>query len=148
MRLEIRHVDLNAQRWVLPRSEAKGKKAPRAVYLTPLAAEIVKRLIAGRTDGFVFRNSNGKKWTVSAVNCAFTRIRDRFGIAAMDEQKIQIPESEIEAQIKKLRLVRMQAGKEVPKTKAEIRCEAKRKVRKRMAHQYAPKYSLFALRHL
>ena len=147
LRLEIRHVDLNAQRWVLPRSEAKGKKAPRAVYLTPVAAEIVKRLIAGRTDGFVFRNSNGKKWTVSAVNCAFTRIRDRFGIAAMDEQKIQIPESEIEAQIKKLRLVRMQAGKEVPKTKAEIRCEAKRKVRKRMAHQYAPKYSLYALRH-
>ena len=37
LRLEIRHVDLENRRWVFPRQEAKGKKAPRVIYLTDRA---------------------------------------------------------------------------------------------------------------
>jgi integrase len=61
LRLEIRHVDLKNQRWVIPRTEAKGKKAPRVVYMSEVATEIVRRLIADRTEGYVFRNSKGRK---------------------------------------------------------------------------------------
>jgi integrase len=147
LRLEIRHVDLKHQRWVIPRTEAKGKKAPRVVYLSEESVRITEHLIAGRADGFVFRNSQGKKWTVSAVNCAFKRIRDRLGIKEMDRLKIQIPESEIEAEEKKVKKTRCRAGVVLTKTKSEIRCEAKSKVRKRLAQSYAPKYSLYALRH-
>ena len=147
LRLEIRHVDLKHQRWVIPRTEAKGKKAPRVVYLSEEAVRITERLIAGRTDGFVFRNSQGKKWTVSAVDCGFKRIRDRLGKKEIELQKIQIPESEIEAESKKVKSTRSRKGIVVKKTKAEIRCEAKRKVRNRLAQSHAPKYSLYALRH-
>ncbi len=85
LRLEFRHVDLKNQRWVFPRNEAKGKKASRVVYLSEDAARITERLIANRSEGFVFRNSQGNKWTVFAVNCACTRIRDRIGIKEMSD---------------------------------------------------------------
>ena len=147
LRLEIRHVDLKHQRWVIPRTEAKGKKAPRVVYLSEEAVRITERLIAGRTDGFVFRNRQGKKWTVPAVDCGFKRIRDRLGKKEMELQKIQIPESDIDAESKKVKSTRSRKGIVVKKTKAEIRCEAKRKVRNRLAQNHAPKYSLYALRH-
>src|SRR5690606_13690672 len=33
LRVEARHVDLLHNRWVFPKSEAKGKKKPRVIYL-------------------------------------------------------------------------------------------------------------------
>jgi integrase len=66
LRIEIRHIDLKNQRWVLPRSEAKGKQAPRIVYLNDKVITIMQRLI-GKSNGRVaFLNSRGKPWTTSA----------------------------------------------------------------------------------
>ena len=38
LRVEARHVDLPRKRWVFPKSEAKGKRQPRIVYLTESAS--------------------------------------------------------------------------------------------------------------
>ncbi len=65
----------------------------------------------------------------------------------MKRQGIEIPESDIKAASKKVKSTRIQKGKKVTKNDAEIRCEAKRKVRNRLAQGFAPKYSLYALRH-
>ncbi len=147
LRLEIRHVDLKLQRWVIPRKEAKGKKAPRVVYMSEMATEIIRRLITDRTDGYVFRNSKGRKWTPSAVNCAFNRIRERIGTKEMKRQGIEVALNEIESELAKLKPTQKLLGKDVPKTNSELRCEAKRKAKKRLAKTFAPAYSLYALRH-
>ena len=59
LRLEARHVDLAGQRWVLTPSEAKGKKTPRVIYLTPAA---------------------GRRWTPYATNCRLRRARKTIGV--------------------------------------------------------------------
>ena len=58
LRIEIRHIDLPNQRWVLPRSEAKGKQAPRVVYLSDKAIEITRRLTGDRTAGVSVRGTH------------------------------------------------------------------------------------------
>jgi integrase len=40
LRVEVRHFDEKNQRWVFPRKESKGKRAPRVVYLTEKAGDI------------------------------------------------------------------------------------------------------------
>ena len=79
LRLEARHVDQANSRWVLPKSESKGKKAPRIVYLTEQAAEITERLANHYPSGKLFRTSTGKPWTTDAVGCQFTRLQIRMG---------------------------------------------------------------------
>jgi integrase len=68
LRVEARHVDLTSSRWVFPASESKGKRIPRVVYLTPIALEITKRLIEKHPTGPLFRNTDGKVWTMPARN--------------------------------------------------------------------------------
>lgn len=132
LRLEVRHVDLKHQRWVIPRKEAKGKKAPRVVYLPQAAIKFVERLIYGRTEGHVFLNTRGNRWTTCSVKCALHRIQIRIGKKKMKELGMRITEELIAAKIKQLSPTRMTRGKAVPKRKAELRYEAKRKVTKVM----------------
>jgi integrase len=80
LRVEARHVDLSGSRWVFPASEAKGKKIPRIVYLTPTALEITKRLMGEHPTGVLFRNTDGKPWTPYATNCRFQYVRRKTGI--------------------------------------------------------------------
>lgn len=80
LRVEARHVDLKAGRWVFPASESKGKRTPRVVYLTPKAVEITKRLMAKHPTGTLFRNTDGKPWTPRATNCRFQTVRRRTGV--------------------------------------------------------------------
>lgn len=147
LRIEIRHIDLKNQRWVMPRSEAKGKEAPRVVYLSDKAVEIMRRLIADRTNGYLFLNSRGKPWTTSAVNCAFQRIQHRLGMAEMKRHEIIVSADKIAEFIPTLSKTHRVGKKVVPKTDAELRHEAKRKLTYRLAQESAPKYSLYALRH-
>lgn len=79
LRVESRHVDLVNQRWVFPKSESKNKRTVRVVYMTDRAMEIVRRLVAENPTGKLFRNTNGKAWTTSAVECVFKRLKDRLG---------------------------------------------------------------------
>jgi integrase len=147
LRLEIRHLDLVNQRWVLPRSEAKGKEAPRVVYLSEKAVTITRRLIEGRSHGYVFRNSRGKPWKKNSVNCAFKRIQHRMGMSELKRRNITVCDDEIAAFMLTLSPTRREGKQTRIKTEAELRCEAKRKLTYRMAQEFAPKYSLYALRH-
>jgi integrase len=80
LRVEARHVDLENQRWVFPRSESKMKRISRVVYMTERSMEIIRRLVAAYPSGPLFRNKNGKGWTTEAVNCAFSYIQARMGV--------------------------------------------------------------------
>jgi len=80
LRVEARHVDLAASRWVFPASESKGKKIPRVVYLTPKALEITRRLMEKHPTGMLFRNTDDLPWTPYATNCRFRRAKKKIGV--------------------------------------------------------------------
>src|SRR5262249_25771003 len=79
MRVEARHVDFAGRRWVFGKKEAKGKKRIRIVYLSDLALEITRRLVAEHPTGKLFRNSDGVPWTRFAVNCIMKRLQKKTG---------------------------------------------------------------------
>ena len=59
--IEPRHVQLDQERVVIPKDEAKGKRYPRVIYLHSPALEIVTRLMAVRTDGKLFATPGGAR---------------------------------------------------------------------------------------
>jgi integrase len=63
----------------IPAAEAKGKKRVRVIFLSPAATEILRRLVAARPEGNLFRNVDGNPWTVDAVNCRFGRLKAKLG---------------------------------------------------------------------
>ena len=87
LRIEARHVDLANQRWVFPKCESKNEKISRVVYLTDKAVEIVRELVKEHPTGKLFRNTDGKPWTTSAVNCTFgrmkTKLKKRYSLYAL-----------------------------------------------------------------
>ncbi|MEN1682009.1 MAG: tyrosine-type recombinase/integrase [Planctomycetota bacterium] len=147
LRVEARHVDLENQRWVVPKSEAKGEKLVRVVYLTDEALRITERLMLKHPNGKLFRTSTGKPWTADSVNSAFDRIRIRMG-KKLIENNDQLPtEEEVSAKMLLLSPTKKVGGVAQPKTSAELRCEARRKLTNQLAATLAPRYSLYALRH-
>lgn len=78
-RAEIRHFQKRHSRIVFPASEAKGKRAPRVIYLTPAALEIVVRAIGTRRDGPILVNSDGRAWTADAIKNRFKRMEKKVG---------------------------------------------------------------------
>jgi integrase len=147
LRVEARHVDLANERWFFPASEAKGERRPRIVYLTDSALAITRRLIAANPEGRLFRNSKGGPWTVDAVTCCFDRVQERMGKQQMEKQGVTLDDDEISSVVQTLRPTRKQNGKVVNKTEADLRFEAKRKLRNRLVRSIAPRYSLYAIRH-
>lgn len=147
LRVEARHVDLKNQRWVFPKSEAKGEKWPRVVYLTDKAMEITKKLMLKHPKGTLFRNNNDKAWTSDAVNCSFDQIQIRMGKVEMLRNGQAVSTEAIQQLIPKLRPIKRVKGKEVVKTPAELRCEAKVKLTGRLAKSLVQRYSLYAIRH-
>lgn len=61
--IEPRHVDLERAVIVIPKDEAKGKRYPRFIHLHGASLEIVRRLMAVRAEGKLFRNRRGEPWT-------------------------------------------------------------------------------------
>ena len=147
LRVEARHVDLANQRWVFPKSESKNKKLSRVVYLSDAAAEITRRLVALHPTGPIFRNSDGVPWTTCAVNCAFRMIRIRIGKDRMRESGLEVPEAEMAKMIPTLKPSHRIKGKEIPKTPAELRGEARAKIADKWALRLVPNWSLYTLRH-
>jgi integrase len=78
--IEARHVDLPRHRIVFPAKEAKGKKRPRIIYMTPEAERIIRDLMKERPKGMLFRNAHGKPWTCYAVSCRFGRLKKHVGV--------------------------------------------------------------------
>jgi len=147
LRVEARHVDLENQRWVFPKSEAKSRRMSRVVYLTDKALLTTKRLMLAHPTGPLFRNGTGKPWTTDAVNCGILAARVRMLKADMKRAGEAIPEEAISELIPALRSTKISRGQVVEKTKADLRSEAKEKLTKRLAIERTPKYSLYALRH-
>ncbi len=147
LRVEARHVDLENQRWVFAKSEAKTKRISRVVYLTDEAFAITKRLMQQYSDGKLFRNCAGRPWTTDAVNCALQAVRIRIGKAAMQREGTAISSQEIDELVPQLQPTKTLKGVALAKSDRELRCEAKRKLTSRAAAALAPAYSLYALRH-
>lgn len=103
LRVEARHVDLQRKRWVFPKSEAKGKRKPRIVYLTEAALEITARRMKENPSGPIFRNSEDNPWTTDAVNCAFTRVQFRMGKTTFERHNSS---AEVEVEVPKPKRMR------------------------------------------
>jgi integrase/recombinase XerC len=72
--IEPRHVDLEGERIVFPAQESKGKRTKRIIYIQGEALEIIRRLIAERAEGKLFRNKRGMPWTKYALCNRFWRL--------------------------------------------------------------------------
>jgi integrase len=70
-----------------------------------------------------------------------------MGKVEMKKRGLEITEKQIAEKIKTLSHTRKSSGKEIAKTMAELRCEAKRKLTFRLCIDLTPRYSLYALRH-
>lgn len=147
LRVEARFVDLANKRWVFPKSESKGKKRLRVVYLTDRALEITKRLMDVYPEGKLFRNSQGKPWTTDAVNNMFTRIQTRVGKGIMAQRNLTSTDEEIERLLKTLKPTRVVKGKVVKKSTSHLVQEARRKLAIKTSRTLAPRWSLYAMRH-
>jgi integrase len=147
LRVEARHVDVANQRWVFPKIESKGQRTNRVVYLTDEAMHITRCLMLRNPAGKLFRNTNGNAWTSGATNCAFDQIRIRMGKSEMRRLGKEVSRRAVERFIPSLNPNRTEHGELRPKTPAELRCEAKRKLTNRLAMGLATRYSLYAIRH-
>jgi integrase len=78
--IEPRHVQLDQERIVIPKEEAKGKRYPRVIYLHGPALEIVTRLMQKRTEGKLFRNTRGDGWSKFAVCNRMHRLSTATGV--------------------------------------------------------------------
>lgn len=147
LRVEARHVDLQNHRWVFPKSEAKMKRLARVVYLTDTALAITKRQMLAHPDGRLFRNTSGKPWTPDAVNCGFDAVQHRMGKAEMKCCHETISDAQIAEFVTTLKTTKTVKGEILPKSDAELRCEAKRKLTQKRSSELVPRYSLYMLRH-
>ncbi len=147
LRVTAAHVEVEHARWVFPQKQAKGKKAPRIIYLVDKVLEITLRRMKEFPTGPLFRNAKGRPWTPDAANCVFDRIQTRMGMVVLKERSLEPTDHEVAEFSKTLKRSHVKKGVEVLKTAAELKCEAKKKVVGRIARGLVPHYSLYALRH-
>ena len=139
LKVEARHFEAEHERWVFPVKEAKGKKAPRIVYLSNDALRISTELASKYPAGKLFRNSEGKAWKNSAVNCLFRRLQHRMGKQVIFEQGIVLADKIAEE---------LKLDKDLCTTDlSKLTSGQRRKLTNRAYTRFAPKYSLYALRH-
>jgi integrase len=80
VRVAARHFDREHQCLILPTDEAKGKRMPRVIYLTPAALAIVERLAKLHPSGPLFRNADGNPWHRNNFACRFARLAKKLGL--------------------------------------------------------------------
>jgi len=153
LRVEARHVDTVNQRWVFPESESKTDET-RIVYLTDKALAISGRLMRRYPSGPLFRNTRGKPWTTDAVNNALRAIRIRMGRELLEgktgnekakdrrRKYVHVSDDEVQGVLGSLKANKA-CG--TPKSAAEMRHEARRKLTYAKAVELAPKLSLWTL---
>src|SRR5262249_42341428 len=63
-RARVEKVSLEAGYMLVPNKTARKTGEPeRKIYLSPELKELIKGLIGGRTEGFVFLTARGKQWS-------------------------------------------------------------------------------------
>jgi integrase len=150
--LESRHVDLDRQRAVIPAGESKGRRHPRTVYFpTARSMEIIRRLCTAHATGPLFRNSRGNKWNGFSVKNAFEDVQVAIGVEEMRRKGVEsavTPEAiaELARTLKKTKKSRL-TGREVEKTDAELRSEARTKLVEAEAKKHAGRICHYSLRH-
>jgi integrase len=78
--LTVDRVDLGAGTWqVKNKTRHATGRAWRTVYLSEGMVELSRRLIEGRAEGLVFRNSRGEAWRKGPIAYRFIRLRRRLG---------------------------------------------------------------------
>ena len=147
VRIESRHVELANRRVVLPPAEAKGKKRYRIIYLNDDALALVKQLVAEHPEGFLFRNLDGSPWNAWAINSRFCRLQLHLGREQLCREKFVLDAKRVEEFATKLNPFKKVNVLTVPKTKAELLCEARKKVTNLEARQRGAKFCLYAYRH-
>ncbi len=81
-RVESRHFDREAKRWVFPVKESKcGEKTDqeRIVYLTDKAFEICQRVALKHPEGPMFRNRHSHFWTATMFDGHCARLSEKLG---------------------------------------------------------------------
>lgn len=78
-RVEARHVDLEAGRWVFPKEESKGKKEQRVVYLSDEALKITKERMEKFPEGPLFRTQKGNPWDRCNMSETFKKLQAKTG---------------------------------------------------------------------
>jgi len=78
--IESRHFDAALSRIVLPIEEEKMERAPRIIYLTNEASEIIARLARRFPNGKLFRNTRGVPWDANNSNCRFRYLARKLGV--------------------------------------------------------------------
>lgn len=141
------HFEPENSRWVFPQDQAKGKRAPRIIYLVEEALQITIRRAGAVKEGPIFRNGRGRPWTPDAMNCLFDRVQSRMGMVVLRERSLQPTVEQIKEFAETLRPTCVRKGVATQKTAAELRHEAKKKLTGRVARSLVPRYSLYALRH-
>lgn len=72
-------VDLEAGTWTVTNKTRHKRDATRVVQLTPRMVELSRDLCRAHPAGPIFRNTQGRPWTRSALVVRFRRIRARHG---------------------------------------------------------------------
>ena len=149
--LEARHLQLDKQRAVIPREEAK-KGIPRAIYFpTDRSMEIVTRLAREHPTGPLFRNNKGQPWTGFAVKLRFDRIQIAIGRQEMAKRNVtsSVTDEAIEALAQQLPNTRLNraTGKHSRIKPSELRSVARRKLVAKEAKQHANRFRHYDLRH-
>ena len=147
VRIEARHVDIARQRIVIPKAEAKGKRQPRIIYLTDMALEIVSRCCERNPTGPIMRQTNGVPWKPNKVSRKFGQLQCRMGKAEYERQGIPVPKELVDQIRAKLKSHRQVGGQLVAKTAEYLRDQARNIARRQHAKKFAPRYSLYDLRH-
>lgn len=76
-KLEARHVfDGYCQ---LLKSESKGKKVERVIFLDDEAQKIINKWKKKNAEGVILRNFHGKPWKANAFACRFKRLEEKIG---------------------------------------------------------------------
>jgi integrase len=137
--VEAAHVDVEGGCWVFPVHESKGKEHQRIVFLTDPALAITRTLMAAHPDGPLFRNTDGRPWSASALNCRFARLRLALGRRKLDELGLTPPRLR--------RLTKPQRRDEsVRRSHREAVLERRHQIAV-LARRHVPRYSLYTFRH-
>ena len=147
VRIEARHVDLARQRIVFPKAEAKGKRQPRIIYLTNVALEIVSRCCEKSPTGPIMRQTNGMAWMANTVSRKFGQLQCRMGKAEYERQNIPIPKELVDQLKARLHTHRKSGGQLAARTPQFLRDHSQNIARQKHAARFAPRYSLYSLRH-
>jgi integrase len=79
-RARVEFVDSSVTHWNLPEHKrSRHTMQPKIVYLSPCLRTVTKMLMAGRTEGPLFRGRLGQL-TVNAIGCRIKRLKKKLGL--------------------------------------------------------------------